>query len=68
MLMRSDNNFELVQKGRCINKITIAIDFKISIAQESNDFNWNIFSIRKIIIRLPIPHKRNEWTAEWREF
>ena len=65
MLMRSDNNFELLQKVRCINKITIANDFKNLIAQESIDFNWNIFSIRKNIIRLLIPHKRNERTGEW---
>ena len=45
--MRSFNDFERLQKVRCIDKITIAIDFKRFIAQESNDFNWNIFNIKK---------------------
>ena len=65
--MCSDNDFELLQNVRCYNKITIAIDFKSLIAQEGNDFNWNIFIMRKIILRLPILCKRNDRTAIWSE-
>ena len=63
--MCSDNDFELLQNVRCYNKITIAIDFKSLIAQEGIDFKWNIFIIKKIILRLPIPCKRKNGNEIW---